>query len=344
MSQKIDNSSFIYSYLPFSDDRIQFLDIRGWNGQAIKLNRDYYIELIMKGMKLDTNFNSKKNNDIIDELKGRTEGTEGIYILLGEDNENVKEGITYIGETNDFKRRMLQYFGGKSINTDIGDLYTKDFCSEIFFFSQRGKLGGAGVSESLRKAIEARVIQEVKKNNRYRILNSKQKYSGKLNLSEKDALEEFLINIKIIIQHLGLSLFKEKIPVKKEDKRNFFVCTQRGADATMYRSEIGCVVLKNSRIVKDYTASFPKQYRKIFEKRNQLIEEKILIEQDSDDDKYILLEDQEFPSASGAADFVTGGHYNGYDVWKKKDNPEISLGQFLQKSLNLTDTLFTSYM
>ena len=42
------------------------------------------------------------------------------------------------------------------------------------------------------------------------------------------------------------------------------------------------------------------------------------------------MEDQEFPSASGAADFVTGGHYNGYDAWKKKDNPEISLGQFLQ--------------
>ena len=150
--------------------------------------------------------------------------------------------------------------------------------------------------------------------------NYKQTYSGRLNLSEKDALEEFLINIRIILQHLGISLFKEKIIIKKEDSRNYFICTLRGADATMYRGETGYVVLKKSIIVKDYTPTFPKQYRKIFEKRNQLIEENI----------YSLLEDQEFPSASGAADFVTGGHYNGYDAWKKKDNPEISLGQFLQ--------------
>jgi len=332
MNRKIDKSSFIYSYLPFSDDRIQFLDISDWNGQAIKLKRDYYINLIMKAMTLDSNFTHEKSNDIIEELKRRTETVEGIYILLGEDTENVKDGIAYIGETSDFKRRMLQYFGGKPKSSIAnGDLsnYNKDFCLEIFFFSKKGKLGGAGVSESLRKAIEARVIQNAKNINRYRILNSKQTYSGKLNLSEKDALEEFLINIKIILQHLGISLLKEKITIKKEDTRNYFICKLRGADATMYRGEIGYVVLKNSIIVKDNTSTFPKQYKKIFEQRNQLIEEKILIEQESSDN-YILLEDQEFPSASGAADFVTGGHYNGYDAWKKKDNPEISLGQFLQ--------------
>lgn len=332
MNQRLDKSSFIYSYLPFSDDRVQFLDIRGWNGQAIKLNRDFYIDLIMKRMRLDTNFTQEKNNDIIEELKGRTEAGEGIYILLGEDTENVKDGIAYIGETNNFKRRMLQWFGGKpKDNDEIEDeiFSNQDFCSEIFFFSQKGKLGGAGVSESLRNAIEARIIQDAKNINRFRILNSKQSYSGKLNLSEKDALEEFLINIKIIFQQLGISLFKEKITIKKEDTRNYFICTLRGADATMYRGEIGSVVLKNSIIVKDYTPTFPKQYKKIFEQRNQLIEERILVEQESMDN-YILLENQEFPSASGAADFVTGGHYNGYDAWKKKDNPKITLGQFLQ--------------
>ena len=332
MNQRIDKSSFIYSYLPFSDDRVQFLDIRGWNGQAIKLNRDFYIDLIMKKMRLDTKFTQEKNNDIIEELRWRTEDVEGVYILLGEDTENVKDGIVYIGETSDFKRRMLQYFGGKPRDNDqVEDdfLTNKDFCSEIFFFSQKGKLGGAGVSESLRKAIEARIIQEAKNIARFRILNSKQTYSGKLNLSEKDALEEFLISIKIILQHLGISLFKEKIMIKTEDTRNYFICTLRGADATMYRGEIGYVVLKNSIIVKNYTSTFPKQYKKIFEKRIQLIEEKILVEHESNEN-FILLEDQEFPSASGAADFVTGGHYNGYDAWKKKDNPEISLGQFLQ--------------
>jgi len=131
-------SSAIYSYLPFSDDRVQFLDIRGWDGQSIKLNREFYIEFIRNGLGSQLGLNKEQNNDISKEIIERTENVDGIYILLGEDVDNVKDGIVYIGETGDFRRRMMQYFARRSRdNIEFKDNFisAKEYCSEIFFFS-----------------------------------------------------------------------------------------------------------------------------------------------------------------------------------------------------------------
>jgi len=69
-------------------------------------------------------------------------------------------------------------------------------------------LGVAGLGESLRKAIEAKVIQEAVKSNRYNVTNTAKIYTGKLNLSQKDILYEFFDRIKIMLEYLGISLFK----------------------------------------------------------------------------------------------------------------------------------------
>lgn len=45
------------------------------------------------------------------------------------------------------------------------------------------------------------------------------------------------------------------------------------------------------------------------------------------------MENQEFTSPSGAASFVSGGYYSGNRVWKKKDDNEITLGDFLQSNM-----------
>ncbi len=88
MEQRKNSSSFIYSYLPFSDDRIQFLDIRGWDGQAIKLNREFYIDFLRNKRIFYSNFSEEKRNDIKNEIIERTEDVDGIYILLGDDMES----------------------------------------------------------------------------------------------------------------------------------------------------------------------------------------------------------------------------------------------------------------
>ena len=331
-------STTISSYLPFSDDILQFLDINGWDGQVIKINRQFYIELVRNQMNIETNIVEDKKKDIINEIINRTENIDGIYILFGEDVEALNEGIVYIGETSNFKRRMKQHFGGyeeideaaiepENINQEW------EFLTEIFFFSKSLKLGGAGLGDSLRKAIEAKIIQEARKSDTFRILNKTEKYSGKINLIDKDILFDFFYKIKIILEHLGIPLLKEKIKVDEQDTKNYFICTERGSNALMYRAETGFVVLKDSIIVKDYLEIFPKQYKRIFEKRTKLIEENILIEH-QEGENYVLIEDQEFSSSSGAAAFVSGGHYSGPRVWKNKTNPDITLGEYLKLEQN----------
>lgn len=264
---------------------------------------------------------------------------DGIYILLGEDMGSKYDGICYIGETGDFKRRMSQYFRGKRVEEhlsknsteDFNYEKTKEFCSEIFFFSQRGKLGGAGLGESLRKAIEAKVIQEAINSKRFHIINRMGTYNGKLNLSDKDLLDEFFNRIMIILEHLGISIFKQKIEVKEDDSASLFICNERETRAIMYKSDIGYVVLKGSKLFLEESDHLERKYGLLLQKRKRLKEEGVLFP--IEDGKFLeLKEDQEFTSSSSAATFVLGRSANGYTVWRKKDDPNITFGVFI--SLN----------
>lgn len=309
----------ITSYLPFSNDILQFIDVRGWDGQSIMVNREFYMNLI-KG-RLETN----KIQKIYVEIIERTENVDGIYILFGEDLEDLNplnEGVAYIGSTGNFKQRMTNYFG----NEEEGGM---DFCSRIIFFSRKTKLGGAGLGESLRKAIESEIIKLSKKVKRYRILNIQEDYHGRINLSDQDLLKDFVRRIKIILANMGVSLLKERIAVVENDIKNYFICVERNANAVMYRGDTGYVVLKDSIIIKDNLERLTRHYKKISERKEQLLEDGIL-KPSEDRGKLILTENQEFNSPSGAAAFVTGGTYNGNLVWKKKEDQNITLGEFLQ--------------
>ncbi|TFG21944.1 MAG: hypothetical protein EU529_12035 [Promethearchaeota archaeon] len=71
----------ITSYLPFSNDILQFIDVRGWDGQSIMINREFYLNLIKGRLETD------KIQKIYEEIIQRTENVDGIYILFGEDME-----------------------------------------------------------------------------------------------------------------------------------------------------------------------------------------------------------------------------------------------------------------
>ncbi len=221
-------------------------------------------------------------------------------------------------------------------NEDFNYEKTKEFSSEIFFFSQRGKLGGAGLGESLRKAIEALVIQEAINSKRYHIVNRMSNYNGKLNLSDKDQLDEFYNRIMIILEHLGISLFKQKIKVKENDSASLFICNERGTRAIMYKSDIGYVVLKGSKLFFEESEHLKRKYGILIQKRNRLKEDGVL--SPIEDGNFLeLKEDQEFASSSSAATFVLGRSANGYTVWRKKEDPAITFGEFISNEISEED-------
>lgn len=39
----------------------------------------------------------------------------------------------------------------------------------------------------------------------------------------------------------------------------------------------------------------------------------------------------DYKSSSAIGEFVTGGHYNGFDIRKEEESPEITLGQFFKR-------------
>jgi len=318
------NITSITSILPFSDDRVIFLDIDGWTGQGIKINREYYLNFIRNKSKIEA---EEKGfiKDISEEILRRTKNIGGIYILIGEDIQSTKDGIAYIGETHNFEKRMMNYFAG---SFSEGDNENKDFCSEILFFSKKRKRGGETLDISLRRAIEAKIIEEARKSDKYEILNSNLS-SNDLDLRKKYIKKEFFNKIKILLSHLGIRLLQEGIDVKEENTENYFICTERESNAIMYRGETGYVILEGSIIRKDPIDTFKNLYTKIFQRRKELIEKGILEEKDQK--HFVLKKDLEFNSATAAADFVTGGHYSGNIAWRKKEDPNITLGEYLRK-------------
>ena len=122
--------------------------------------------------------------------------------------------------------------------------------------------------------------------------------------------------------------FKEKIQVKEEDTKNYFICTDNNINALMYKGETGFVVLKGSIVAKDEAPYLERKYGLIYKKRIKYKETRVL---KPFQDKFLeLTEDQEFNSSSSAGIFVSGKSVNGYIVWRKKDNPDITYGDFLQ--------------
>ena len=135
----------------------------------------------------------------------------------------------------------------------------------------------------------------------------------------------------IILEHLGISLFKPKIEVKEDDSANLFTCNERGTKAIMYMSDIGYVVLKGSKLFMEESEHLERRYRLLLQKRIRLKEDGILFP--IEEGNFLeLKEDQEFTSSSSAATFVIGRSANGYTVWRKKDDPNITFGDFI--SLN----------
>jgi len=125
--------------------------------------------------------------------------------------------------------------------------------------------------------------------------------------------------------------------VKIEDIKNYFICKENNINAIMYKCETGFVVLKGSIIVKENASHLEIKYGLIYRKRNKLIENVILKPYNADNNFVELTQDQEFNSSSSAAIFVLGRSANGYTVWRKKDNPELTYGEFLQMENNSDD-------
>jgi hypothetical protein len=110
----------------------------------------------------------------------------GIYFLFGIDDRTGDEAV-YIGEAEIVIERLASHISGKEFWTDV-----------IAFTSKDENLTKAHV-----RYLESRLLMTARQAGRYRIINATSSQLPSLPRSDRDAMEEFLGSIKMLLGVLG---------------------------------------------------------------------------------------------------------------------------------------------
>jgi len=224
----------------------------------------------------------------------------GVYLLFGKDEEGKDQ--VYIGEAETILKRLNQH------------LTQKDFWHEtIVFISKDENLNKAHI-----KYLENRLHDIAKNANRYKIENSITPTQSSISESDRAEMEEYIENIKMLVNTLGHKVFDEKREVKpKQSQELFYIKAARGADAQGEPTSDGFLVFKGSKATGTTVASITQNFINL---RNRLIEERAIVPKD---DYYEFPDDCIFSSPSTAAAMVLGRNANGLTEWKLKDGTTL---------------------
>lgn len=219
----------------------------------------------------------------------------GVYLLFGKDDEG--KDLVYIGEAETILKRLNQH------------LNQKDFWNEtIVFISKDENLNKAHI-----KYLENRLHDIAKNANRYKVENNITPTQSSISEPDQAEMEEFLENIKMLVNTLGHKVFEEKRDFRpKHKKETFFIKAARGADAEGEPTSDGFVVFKGSKAA---GLTVPSMTSNFLNLRQKLIDEKAIVENGN---SYEFVEDYIFSSPSTAAAMVMGRNANGLTEWKLK--------------------------
>ncbi len=131
-------------------------------------------------------------------------------------------------------------------------------------------------------------------------------------------MEEFIENIKMLVNTLGHKVFDKKREFNRKQKQEiFFIKAARGADGQGEPTSDGFVVFKNSKAAVTIVTSTSPSFV-IY--RQKLIKEGVLVEKE---DHFEFSDDYIFSSPSTAAVMVMGRNANCLTEWKNKDGKSL---------------------
>lgn len=223
-----------------------------------------------------------------------------VYLLFGKDEEG--KDLVYIGEAESILKRLNQH------------LTQKDFWNEtIVFISKDENLNKAHI-----KYLENRLHEIAKTANRYKIENTITPTQSSISESDRAEMEEFIENLKMLVNTLGHKVFDEIRELKTKQKQHtFFIKAARGADAQGEPSSDGFVVFKNSKAAGSTVTSITQNFVTL---RQRLIDQNVLI---NEGESFVFSEDYIFSSPSTAAAIVLGRNSNGLTEWKLQDGKTL---------------------
>lgn len=224
----------------------------------------------------------------------------GVYLLFGKSDDGKDQ--VYIGEAESILKRLNQ------------QLTQKEFWNEaIVFISKDENLNKAHI-----KYLENRLHDIAKFANRYIVDNSVVPTQSSISESDRAEMEEFIENIKMLVNTLGHKVFDEKREFKpKQKQETFFIKSVRSADGQGEPSSDGFVVFKGSKAAATIVNSMTPNFIKL---RQKLIDDGVLINKI---EYFEFSDDYIFSSPSTAAVMIMGRNANGLTEWKNKDGKTL---------------------
>jgi len=243
----------------------------------------------------------------------------GVYFLFGQD-EVTGDPKAYIGEAENVYDRLQNHVANK------------EFWSEVIFFVSKDE----NLTKSHVKYLESRLIQIAFSTRRYKVENYNQSQLSSLPPADRDAMEEFLIYIKLLIGVLGHKLLEDvTTSAKKKDEDIPFTATTQdnqvvsmtsnlelflsvsGLKASALLTDEGIVVLEGSEATRDIKPSLPTGYREL---RDKLINNETLV---LEENNFVFKKNALFDTASPAAAVIVGYSITGPQTWKTSDGKTL---------------------
>ena len=252
-------------------------ELSNWNGKAIKIPR--------------TEISSCDRDDI----KG-----VGVYFLICQEDDGTDS--VYIGEAENVQDRLVQHL--------------RDFQSgkEKYYWNTAVIFVGRDLNKALIRYLENRFVEIAKECGRYTVLTKNTYKNTVLKEAQIASMEEFIDNVKILINTLG---YKVLVPVPKaNDETIYLYCKGSGASAKGFVSAGGFTVLEGSTVSDHTVPSLETKGKSYYNLRNALIKDGAISDR-------VFTRDYEFKAPSAASAVILGHTSNGNVDWKTADGVKL---------------------
>ena len=217
----------------------------------------------------------------------------GVYFLFCQEEDGTDS--VYIGEAENVQDRLIQHIRSR----------------EDYYWNTAVIFVGRDLNKAHIRYLENRLVSITRECNRIHVLTRNTYQNTRLSESQIAAMEEFIENIRILINTLGYRIL---MPAQTANDSTIILHCK---DAKGFVSTGGFVVQRGSKVADHTAPSFEPQAHSFFKLRERLIEDEII------DSQYCFSNDYEFSSPSAAAAVVLGRSANGLTAWRTEDGRKL---------------------
>jgi len=230
-------------------------------------------------------------------MKREAANKPGVYMLIGQDEQDLETNVLYIGQGDPVLPRLRDH------------ARNKEFWTEAIVFSSKDDY----LTKTQVKYLEADLYALAKEAYRAKLDNTQAPTRPNISEVDKAEVNQFLEAIKLLLLALGRDILEPRILTEANTgvSETIFELKNKNAFARMAVINNKYVVLKGSTAVRENRRSIAPFLVKL---RQDLVDTGIMVE--TDEELYTFMQDATFNSPSYAAAAIVGGAANGRRLWK----------------------------